>query len=406
MRVAINGTFWGQPATGSGQYIRQLARALAELEPSVEQTLVFPGLQVGRLKVEGWNCQPPTSNLQPFGLSLRAKPPTSNLQKLLFEQLGFPRAARRLGADLAHVPYFAPPLFPTIPTVVTIHDLIPLILPAYRNSWQVRLYMQLVAMAAPRATAIIADSECSRRDVVRLLGIPAERVHVVYLAADERFRPPLSPLGEGPGVRGDLTGLDAVRQKYGLPECYALYLGGFDRRKNLQGLLAAYTRVVREAPDAPPLVIGGRLPDCDSAFSPDPRRLAGEAGLAPAHVRFIGWVDEVDKPALYSAALVFIFPSIYEGFGLPLLEAMACGVPVIASNAASLPEVVGTAGWLVAPDDPAGLAQAILRVIGDPALAAGLRARSLAQAARFSWRRCAEETLAVYRQVIRPPPSR
>jgi glycosyltransferase involved in cell wall biosynthesis len=394
MQVAINATFWHQPATGSGQYLRQLAQALVELEPSLEPALVMPGrgLHVQTYAVRGPQPAIPEPHL-------------SNLSKLLFEQVTFPRTARQLGVSLAHVPYFAPALFPTTPTVVTIHDLIPLILPAYRGSWLVRLYMRLVALAAPRATAIIADSECSRRDVVRLLGIPPERVHVVYLAADERFRPltpsPSPRWERGVEAHGHAPLLDAVHQKYRLPERHVLYLGGFDQRKNLSGLLAAYARVVKETPDVPPLAVAGQLPERDSEFSPDPRRLAREAGLEPANVRFIGWVDEADKLALYSAALVFVFPSRYEGFGLPVLEAMACGVPVIASNAASLPEVVGTAGLLVAPDDLAGLAEAISRVIRDPALAAELRAHSLAQAAQFSWRRCAEETLAVYRRVAR-----
>jgi glycosyltransferase involved in cell wall biosynthesis len=308
---------------------------------------------------------------------------------------------RRLDADLAHVPYFAPPLFSARPTVVTIHDLIPLILPAYRGSWRVRLYMRLVTSAAPRAAAIIADSDCSRRDIVRLLGVPPERVSVVYLAADDRFREANAADPTAFTSSRNPEGLDVVRRKYALPERYILYLGGFDQRKNVRGLMTAYAQVIREAPDAPPLVVGGRLPERDTEFSPDPRRLAREAGLEPAHVRCIGWVDEADKPALYSGALVFVFYSLYEGFGLPLLEAMTCGVPVVASSAASLPEVVGSAGLAVAPDDPRDLAAAILQVVRDPALAAEMRVRSFAQAARFSWRRCAAETLDVYRRAAR-----
>jgi len=284
------------------------------------------------------------------------------------------------------VPYFAPPLRPGIPTVVTIHDLIPLVLPAYRGTPLVRLYTRLVTAAAPRATAIIADSECSKRDIVRHLGIPEERVHVVYLAADERFRPVT-----------DANRIAQIRRKYGLPDRYLLYLGGFDVRKNVQLLLRAYAVLKKEIDLAlPPLVIAGRLPERDTAFAPDPRRLAHEAGLDLSAVYFTGAVDEDDKPALYTAADVFIFLSLYEGFGLPPLEAMACGTPVLATHAASLPEVAGDAALWVAPDDPQAIANALHRICLDPDLRADLRQRGIQRAAEFSWEKTARQTLAIF----------
>ncbi len=373
MRIGINALFLDRPETGSGQYTRNLLEALAKGDPTNEYLLFSLGLPP--LMFE---CQPPTSNIQY---------PISNLAKLWFEQVSFPLACRREGIDLAHAPYFASPLFPTVPTVVTVHDLIPLILPAYRGSLLVRLYTRLVAAAARRAEAIITVSQASERDIVRYLHIPPERVHVTYEAAGEEFQPV-----------EDEAQLAAIRQKYALPQRYLLYLGGFDQRKNLSTLLRAFALLVNKQQQAR-LVIAGKLPGRDSPLFPDPRRLVRELGVEGS-VIFTGWVAEEDKPALLSGATAFVFPSLYEGFGLPVVEAMACGTPVIASNRSSLPEVVGKGGILVEPTDVEALAEAMEVLLVDDALRAELRQRALAQAAKFSWEQTALETLAVYRKVI------
>jgi glycosyltransferase involved in cell wall biosynthesis len=308
-----------------------------------------------------------------------------NLAKVWFEQVSFPRACR--GMEVAHVPYFAPPLHPSIPTVVTIHDLIPLILPAYRGSILARLYTRLVSIAAKRAQAIITDSHSSKRDIVSLLKIPEKRVQVIPLAADERFKP-------GVGT----AELDRVRRKYSLPEEFILYLGGFDQRKNMKTLFEAFRGIKERLGHRYPLVIAGTLPAKDTPFFPHPHRLAEEAGVSDG-VRFIGWVPEEEKPALYSLSTLFVYPSLYEGFGLPPLEAMACATPVIASNAASLLEVVGDGGILVDPQEPEGWGEAMVALLTDPQRREELRARAMERAQKFSWRKTAKETLEVYKQV-------
>lgn len=368
MRIGINAFFLNQPATGSGQYTHHLLKALAKAEPDNEYISVTPeaGLQV----VQTWNMG-------------------QNLAKVWFEQVSFPRACRHHSVDVAHVPYFAPPLWPTVPTVVTIHDLIPMLLPAYRGPILVRAYTRLVAVAARQAHAIIADSECSKRDIVRLLGIPPQRVRVIYLAAEERFQP----------VQ-DEAWLAGMRRHYGLPERYVLYLGGFDQRKNVPTLIRAFARAREALGDSHCLVIAGQLPERESPLFPDPRRVVAELGLEEAVV-FVGWVAEEDKPTLYSGATCFVYPSLYEGFGLPPLEAMACGVPVIASDASSLPEVVGGAGLLVAPQDADALAEAMITVLSDEDLRASLRQRGITQAEKFSWEKTARETLEVYQEMAR-----
>jgi glycosyltransferase involved in cell wall biosynthesis len=355
MKIAINGAFWNQPTTGSGQYLRALLPALKRRAPGNVYKVIEP--HAG-----------------------------GNLAKLWFEQIAFPRACRRERAALAHVPYFAAPLFPATRTVVTIHDLIPLLLPAYRGSPLVRVYTRLVAASARRADAVIADSECSKRDIVRHLGIDAARVHVVYLAADARYR-----------LVDDTT---AVRHKYALPEKYLLYLGGFDQRKNVRVIIEAFARMPEFCAAGYRLVLAGVRLGTDSKFFPNPQRIAREVGLREDALQCLGWVDEDDKPALYAGAAAFLFPSLYEGFGLPPLEAMACGTPVICSNASSLPEVVGDAAILIDPRDPAAWADAIRATLTDDARRAAMRERGIAQSKKFSWDRAADETLAVYASIV------
>jgi glycosyltransferase involved in cell wall biosynthesis len=387
MRVAINAWFWNSPTTGSGQYTRRLVEHLLALDPGLEILLVAPrgwGFRVSRFTPHRpRDAESDTRSLQPE---------TGGLRKVCFEQLAFPRACRRLQADVAHVPYWASPLAPPVPTVVTVHDLIPLVLREYRGGPLVRLYTALVSTTAQSAALALTDSEASRRDIVARLGMPSQRVRVIYLATDESYTPTTPP-----------EDADA-RARYGLPKRYTLYLGGFDVRKNVATALLTYRWAGPTIGETCPLVIAGRLPERGSPFAPHPRQLARQQGLDERHVHFIGFVDEADKPALYRGAVAFIFPSRYEGFGLPPLEALACGTPVVGSNASSIPEVVGSAGVLLPPDDAEGMAGALIQLAIDEDFRTELSHRALAQAAHFSWERTARETLAAYREVLQPMP--
>jgi glycosyltransferase involved in cell wall biosynthesis len=204
--------------------------------------------------------------------------------------------------------------------VVTVHDLIPLLMPAYRRNALHRAYTALVAWTVRRAAAVITVSEASARDVAEHLRIPRERVHAIH---------------HGPSAadgRPNAAEVARVRAKYALPERFFLYLGGFDARKNVAGIVAAYARYLERGGDRETkLAIGGKLPETDGEFAPDPRRLAVESGVA-GQVIFLGYVEEADKAALYAAARAFFFPSLYEGFGMPVLEAMAAGAPVVTSG--------------------------------------------------------------------------
>ncbi len=374
MRIVVNGWFWDAPATGSGQYVRRLVTALAALEPALELVVLLP-----------------------YGLPPRAERPASharitlvphptgrtNVHKVWWEQIAVPGLAQRLNADLLHIPYWAPPASSAVPTVVTVHDLIPLLLPAYRGNAMVRLYTALVSATASRARMVLTDSQASRRDILEHLHLPDRTVRAIHLAVDEDFT-------AGPGPRDR-----QIREKLRCPPRYSLYLGGFDVRKNLRTLFGAFSTTRRACEDAE-LVVAGRLPTSDTAFTPDPRRLAREATIPDEAVHFLGFVLEEDKPALLRGARVFLFPSNYEGFGYPPLEALACGTPVVGSDQSSIPEVVGNAGVLLPPQDVQGMAGALIQLLVDDEFHAALKSNAVQQAQKFSWKRTAAETLDGY----------
>lgn len=360
MKIAVNAWFYESLHTGSGQYLRHLVEALRQLAPHVQLELVTPRKR-------------------------------DDLSKVKFEQSDFPRAAKRMQADLAFVPYWAPPLACAVPLVVTIHDIIPLILPEYRGKAQHRLYTSLVRATTANAAHILTDSEHSRADIMARLGAPAQRVSAIPLAADARFS---QPLNEADAIR--------VTEKYALPKDYVFYLGGFDPRKNIENLLQVYVWAGETIGEEYPLIVSGS-PD-ERVTAPGGktitlREMARQLEVDDC-VRFIGRADEADKPALYAMSRAFLYPSRYEGFGLNPLEAMSSGVPVVGSNASSLPEVVGDGGWLTDPNDARQMAGALIAVCTEDELHDRLAQRAVLRAATFSWQRAAYETLAVFNRVM------
>lgn len=360
MRVAVNAFFERHPSTGTGQYTAHLLSALCASEGADDFLLI------GRA----------------------ADGAGDHLSKIHLEQVVAPRRAARAGASVLHYPYFAAPLISPVPVVATVHDLIPMLLPAYRGSPLVRLYTRLVSVGVSRARLVVADSECTRRDILRRLNIAPERVRVIPLAANPRFAQDTSAAER-----------EAVRRRYSLPDRFALYVGGFDQRKNVPRLIEAFA-LARQRRGLPHrlVIVGERRPA--SRFFPDLVEAAQRSGVQDAVV-FPGHVPDEDLPALYCLADAFAYASLYEGFGLPPLEAMACGTPVVCSNSSSLPEVVGDAGLLVKPTDVEEIAEAIGQVLADAGLREELRWRGRRRAELFSWERTARATRQIYYEASR-----
>ncbi|MFN8535182.1 MAG: glycosyltransferase family 1 protein [Dehalococcoidia bacterium] len=335
--------------TGIGQYTASLLTALRKVTPE----LVIRDVSAGR------------------DLVMRTD------RRLWWQQVGVVR--RAAGADLLHVPGFDAPVRPPCPVVLTVHDLIGAIFPENLPLVSRLYWARWLPFTLRFAQAIVADSEATRRDILRLTKVGAP-ITVVPLGVDPSFAP------------ADPQSVSALRARYGLSGPFLLYVGTLEPRKGIDTLVDALALLEGRLP----LVLAGQRGwYWDRVAS----RIARH-GLADRVVR-LDYVPDADLPALYSAAEVFVYPSRYEGFGLPVLEAMACGAPVVTTTAASLPEVAGEAAVLAAPDDAATLAASIARLLDDRTLAAALAGRGQARAATFTWERTARATLAVYEAVLR-----
>jgi len=356
-------------AAGASRYIYQLLEHL----PAVDRNLrLHAYLADPRVALPGWTYH-------------RSRWPTWRpAVRILWEQVALPIEARRDGLRLVHAPFCVGPLSGSCPLVVSIHDLSFYRYPELCQPANRRYLQQATRLSAQRARLVLASSASTRDDVVEILKVPHERVAVVHLGVDDTLRPVT-----------DRQRLTAFRESHGLPEHMILYLGTLEPRKNLPTLLGAYARLCGQPGFAHRLVIAGGK----GWYYDEVEAAVQRYGLAD-RVLFPGYVADAELPLWYSAADLFVYPSLYEGFGLPPLEALACGTPVVTSSVSSLPEVVGDAALTVPPLDEGGLATAMERLLNDGELAATFRERGLRRAAEMSWRRVARETAQQYRKVL------
>ncbi len=303
--------------------------------------------------------------------------------RIAWEQLVWPVAARRDRLTLMHSTAFAMPRLAPCPAVVTIYDLSFLEYPELYPAAQRRYLMNETAFSCGHAARLIAISESGRRDIHRLYGVPLERIDVITPGAAEVCRP--------------LPAMDvaAFRRRHNLPDAFFLHVGTLQPRKNIPVLLDALAQLDR--PDVPLVLVGGVGWIYDEIFE-----RVNRLGLRD-RVRFAGYAQDEDIPLWYNAAAALVMPSLYEGFGMPVVEALACGTPVIASNSSSLPEAGGDVALYFDPRDAAALAQQMARVLDDPAAGRRARVEGPAHAARFSWSRAGEQLSAVYERVAGRP---
>lgn len=301
-----------------------------------------------------------------------------------WDQIRLPKLARKQGVDILHQPCFSVPFFYKGKVIVTAHDIISRLFPQNIPFFSRIFFSYWMPLSYRKAAKIITISESTKRDLIRVLKIPKDKIEVIYEAAGKEFRP----------IKHQNKIIE-VKSKYGINDDYFLHVGTLEPRKNLSFLIKTYAKALAEDKNLPKLVITGKKGwYYDQLFSlVDGLRLAGK-------IVFTGYVKEEDIPYLYNGARAFLFPSVYEGFGLPPLEAMACGTPVISSNTSSMPEVIGEAGILISPKNQKQWIREILRISKDGKLVKRLSEAGLRQAKKFSWEKCARQTLKIYRQVI------
>ena len=377
MRIAIDATSVPNQRLGAGTYIYNLVQALAQVE-SDDRYFVFakPETFAGCPELAEGSARQ-RFRLVPVRLPWR-------LARMAWEQVVLPWHLRRLAADVLHSPHYTTTAVGGgWRRVVTFHDVTFFLLPERYPALR-RAYFRAASRAGARlADLAIAVSKTVKADVERHLPIPPERVRVVPLAAAPSYRP-----------LDDPSRMAAVRAKYSLPERFVLNVGALEPGKNQATLLRAFARLKTQDLNRGLVIAGPPAWRYERLL-----HLVDKLGLAD-QVRFLGYVPAEDLLALYNLADLFVFPSLYEGFGLPPLEAMACGLPVVASTAPALREVLDGAALLVQPLDVAALAEAMAAALGTPDVSARLRQAGLQRASLFSWERTARETAAVYREAV------
>ena len=355
---------------GIGTYIRNLLRHLSRIDSRTEYVLFCRGADCAATEELGDNFRAVPEPARPYSAS---------------EQLRIPMDLRREGIDLFHAPHYVlPPLTPC-KSVVTIHDCIHLRFPQYLPNRLAYAYARSsLWFATHRSNRVLTVSEASKRDILRYFHVPEGKIDVIYNAIDERFGEPPAP-----------EEIERVRDRYQLNAPYVLYAGNIKPHKNLERLIEAFHMLRRgDLEHVKMLIIGDEISKYATL------RRAVHRYKLHKHVRFFGFVPDKTLAVFYRLARAFVFPSLYEGFGLPPLEAMASGTPVITSNISSLPEVVGDAALLIDPYDASAIADAMRRVLLDSDLRDDLRQRGLRRVSEFSWERSVRRVREIYEEVL------
>ena len=370
MRIGIDVTALPAQLFGAGNYIVNLTQTLIRID-SANDYLVFSKPQQAELFAGRGHAQ-----------VVRASLPT-RLHRIAWEQTFFPRLIRRYHLDVVHSPHYTMPVLTSCAQVVTFHDMTFFLHAEAHLFYKSIFFRAMIPVAARHADALIAISQNTRTDILRLFPIDPAKVFTIPYGIASFFHPMPK------------HAQDDVLGKYGLPPRFVLYVGNLEPRKNLPMLLHAFATLVRRGSSQALVLAGSRGWMDDEVFATLRELNLGHRVFLP------GYIPQADLPALYSAASVFVYASRYEGFGLPVLEAMACGAPVITSNVASMPEIAGESGILIDPNDESELADAMGRVLTDDELRARLARAGLERAQSFSWERAAQATLAVYERVAR-----
>lgn len=307
----------------------------------------------------------------------------STPQRFIWDQFTFPKRARKVKVDILHQPCFSAPIFYHGKVVVTCHDIISILFPKNLQFWSRLFYSKWMPFSYRRADMIIASSECTKRDMVKHLKINPEKIKVIYLATSSEFET----------VQNSKI-IQKVKEKYQTGDKYFIHVGTLEPRKNLSFLVKAFSLAVKKGISENLVIVGKK-----GWYYEDLFKLVEELKLQE-RVIFTGYAEEKDIPVLYAGATALTFPSLYEGFGFPPLEAISCGTPVISSNTSSLPEVIGEAGILIPPKNENLWAEKMVQISRNTNLREELSQKGLVQAKKFSWEKTAEEVVKVYEEVF------
>jgi glycosyltransferase involved in cell wall biosynthesis len=373
MRIGIDARMYSTAFTGIGRYVYELVKNLTEIDKKNEYVLFMN-------KPEYDEFEPPNKRVSKVLVNAR--------HYSFAEQTRYLRKLWRKKLDLIHFTHFNAPILYRGKSVVTIHDLTLSFFPGKKmNSWTHRkAYEMVLNRSAKHASSVIAVSQHTKKDLIDVTGVDSAKIEVIYEGVDEQFKP-----------RPDKDAIKDLIKKYGITKDYILYAGVWRSHKNVVNLIKAFALLREDAGFEPQLVITG----ADDPHYPEVKRTVRELGLEHS-VIFPGLVPEDELVALYQAAHVYAFPSLYEGFGLPPLEAMRCGTPVVASKSSCIPEICGEDNALFFdPLDPEDMANTIRKLWLDEDLQKDLRDRGLRHSKKFDWRKMAEETLKVYEEAVK-----
>lgn len=355
--------------SGTGVYTTQLASRLPAVASKDSISIIWPA----RLKF-------PVARAD-SAPDIHKKDIRGSGPRIRYDQFGIRRDMLSLHPDVVHYPANVGSVLPMRNMVITIHDLTFFHNPSWYRFERVHYYRWSVARSAKQASRIITVSTASANEICKILGVPADRIDVVYNGVDERY----TARNEGEQL--------AAQGKYRLPNRYFLFVGTIEPRKNVARIIQAWSKIAGDVKED--LVIAGR-----EGWKVGPIRLEAELVGQPKRIHFPGFIEDEDLPAIMSGATALVYPSLYEGFGIPVAEAMACGVPVLTSNVSSLPEVAGDAALTVDPTDIDGLAECMRTLSTDEPVRADLSVKGLERAKRYTWSKAAELTLASYRKVL------
>jgi len=383
MKIGINCFFGGNSKVGTGRYTLELIKAISKIDKENQYFLYIPEfVSSDPLNSLGSNFTVVKHHLLTLGSKF--------LNKILWEQtliLKFKMSK----IDIFHIPYFSYFFSKNTKNIVTIHDMTQYYFPVYKGSFFRQIYYKYLETAVKKADYLITDSKYSCKEIKKFTGIPDEKISVIPLAANESFKP----------IK-DINKLETIEKKYNLPRKFIFYIGGFDTRKNVSNLIRAYASLKKTEKITNKLVLGGKIPKNNKSIKKgavvDIVRLIQESEIT-RDVYLPGYIDEKDLPVVYTLANLFIFPSLYEGFGLPVLESMSCGTPIIASHCTSIPEIVNRDDLLFDPKSVESIKEKMMLILENETLKMDISCWGIRRSKNFSWNKTALETLKIYERV-------